>query len=96
MFARLVTVQMRPGSRYVAERLAGRWQAGVATLPGFVSVSFFLDDETGEYGYYSLWQTREEAEQVIDEIGDQVVEALAEVETGPRALRIYEVYEPPA
>ena len=96
MFARLVTVHMRPGSRYVAERLAGRWQAGVAMLPGFVSVSFFLDDEAGEYGYFSLWRTREDAETVIDEMGDQVDNALAEMETGPRSLRIYEVYEPPA
>jgi len=96
MFARLVKVRMRPGSRYLAERLAGRWTAGVATLPGFVSVSFFLDDELGEYGYYSVWQTRAAAHDVIDEMGEQVADALAEVALGETEVRIYGVYTPPA
>jgi len=96
MFARLVTVHMRPGSRYLAERLAGRWTAGAALLPGFVSVSFFMDDERGEYGYYSVWNTREDAENVTEEIGDQVAKAVAEVSTGENEVRVYYVYQPPS
>ena len=62
MFVRMLTVKMRPGNRYVGEKLAKRWYAGVATLPGFIDVTFFGDDDTGEYGYFSRWETREAAE----------------------------------
>ena len=96
MFARMVTVRMRPNSRYVGERLAMRWHQGVATLPDFVSVSFFLDDAAGVYGYYSVWKSREAAERVRDEIGEQVADATREFSRGEPEVAIYEVYEPPA
>lgn len=95
MFARMLTVRMRPGSRHVAERLATRWNQGVATLPEFVSVSFFLDDDAGMYGYFSVWESREAAESVIDEIGEQLPDALAEHAAEPPRVDIYEVFEPP-
>ena len=92
----MVTVRMRPDSRYVAERLAARWQQAVTTLPTFVSVSFFFDDIGGVYGYYSVWNTREDAENVTEEIGDQVAKAVAEVSTGENEVRVYYVYQPPS
>ena len=82
--------------RYVGEQLAARWHAGVATLPGFVSVSFFGDDTSGECGYYSVWQTRAEADAVVDEIGPQLPDAARRYAATPPVVRIYEIYEPPA
>ena len=96
MFARMVTVRMRPDSRYVAERLAARWQQAVTTLPTFVSVSFFFDDIGGVYGYYSVWTTREAAETVRNEIGEQVADATREFAIGKPVVAIYQTYEPPS
>ena len=95
MFARMMFVRLRPGSRYQGEKLAARWQAGVATLPGFVSVSFFGDEERGEYGYFSLWETREDAERVPRDLGEPVSAALAELAVAKPEVRIYGVYQPP-
>lgn len=95
MFARKVTVRMRPDSRYVAERIAARWQQAVATLPTFISVSFFLDDEAGMYGYYSLWTTREAAETVRNEIGEQVLDATHEFALDEPLVAVYQTWEPP-
>ena len=96
MFARVLTVKMRPGMRYAGEKLAQRWHAGVATLPGFVSVTFFGDDAAGEYGYFSLWKTRADAEAVAEMLGEQPGEALQELAAEPPVVRIYGVFEPPA
>ena len=58
MYARLILFEMPPGQRDLVEDVAERWSAGVATLPVFVNAWFIIDDHAGEYGLYSLGQTR--------------------------------------
>ncbi len=93
MYARVMTVEMGPGMRDEGIALAERWAAAVATLPGFVNVAFFGDDDIGTYGYFSVWETREAAEDVVNATGPQVLEALLEYALKPPVVRIYEVYE---
>jgi len=73
--------------------LAERWTAAVATLPGFVSVAFFGDEDVGTYGYFSVWETREAAEGAADAAGPQALEALLELALKPPVVRVYEVYQ---
>jgi hypothetical protein len=73
--------------------LAERWAAAVATLPGFVTVMFFGDEDLGTYGYFSVWETREMAEEARNAAGPQAFEALLEHALKPPVVRIYEVYE---
>jgi heme-degrading monooxygenase HmoA len=76
--------------------LAERWAAAIATLPGFVTVTFFGDEDVGTYGYFSLWETREAAEEAAEAAGPQALEALLEQALKPPVVRVYEVHEPKA
>ena len=96
MHARIMTVEMGPGMRNEGIALAERWAAAIATLPGFVTVTFFGDEDVGTYGYFSLWETREAAEEAAEAAGPQALEALLEQALKPPVVRVYEVYEPKA
>jgi heme-degrading monooxygenase HmoA len=93
MYARIMTVEMGPGMREEGIALAERWAAAVATLPGFVNVTFFGDEDVGTYGYFSVWETREAAEDARDAAGPQAWEALLEHALKRPVVRIYEVYQ---
>ena len=94
MHARILTVDMGPGMRDEGFAMAERWFAAVATLPGFVDVTFFGDEERGVYGYFSLWETREAAEAAGEAVGPQLNEAIARQMVRPPQVRIFEVYRP--
>lgn len=94
MYARMLMVELGSVDRDMAESLAQRWHAAVSTLPGFVSVSFVSDDAAGEYGYFSVWESLEEAKAVEDAVGPQLPEAIREIAAGPPRVRYFEVYEP--
>ena len=88
-----MTVEMGPGMRAVGIALAERWTAAVATLPGFVNVTFFCDEDVGRYGYFSVWKTREAAENATDAAGPQAWEALLEHALERPVVRVYEIYQ---
>ena len=93
MYARIMLVDIGPGMNTEAKTLAERWTASVATLPGFVDVKFLLDEDSGRYGFFSLWDTREDAERAGEDIGSELRATLiAEAGSLPVA-RIFEVYE---
>ena len=96
MYARILTLELGPNMRAAGMNLAERWLAGVATLPGFVDAHFFGDEDTGEYGVFSLWQTREDAERAGEHRPESVEEELLRQLKKPAQLRIFEVYEPRA
>ena len=59
MYARLVTLSLEPGNRSTAEELADKAGAVMRTLSGCEHLSFFRDEDTGRYGSFSLWRTKE-------------------------------------
>ena len=87
---------MPPGQRDFVEDVAERWSAGVATLPGFVAAQFMIDDDAGEYGLYSLWQTRADAESVPEHLGPSSIRDRLEKMATTISIKIFEVYEPRA
>ena len=72
------------------EQLADRLAAHLKTLRGFRGVTFVMDAEAGDYGSFSLWETKEDAEAASAAISPQV----AKIFEGMLTPWIFEVYEP--
>lgn len=97
MYARLSLLPLGPGTRAQAEQLADRHAALWRQQPGFRTIVFVGDDARGEYGNFSVWDTREQAETAAAMIWQQLPELMRELGLqvqGPLAPRIFEVYEP--
>jgi hypothetical protein len=60
-YARLTLFTLGPGTRSTAEALADEMIPKVKAQKGFKDMSFLLDNETGEYGAFLLWESKEDA-----------------------------------
>lgn len=94
MYARLVTLALKPENQSTAEQLADKAGAVMKTLPGFVHLTFFRDDATGRYGSFSVWQTKENAEAVGQATELHIREMVSDILTEPPSVQILDVYEP--
>ena len=90
MYARLSVISMGVGTRPRVEELADRLAPRFRSLQGFRGVTFLMDDSTGDYGSFSLWDTREDAEAASAAINPHV----ARIFKGMLTPWIFEVYEP--
>ena len=90
MYARFSVISTGPGMRPKMEKLADRLAADLRTLKGFRSVTFVMDERSGDYGSFSLWDTKEDAEAASAAIRPQV----AKMYKGLLSPWIFEVYEP--
>jgi heme-degrading monooxygenase HmoA len=88
------TLTLNPGQRAQAEAIADQGYPGVAQLPGFVQLTFFLNEERNEYGAVTIWATREDAEAADALLTPQFTQAFGDLATSPIDSRIYEVYTP--
>ena len=90
MYARLSVISMGPGARPQMEELADRLAPRFKGLKGFRGVTFLVDEATGDYGSFSLWDSREDAEAASAAINPQV----EKIFRGMLTPWIFEVYEP--
>ena len=90
MYARFSVVSVGAGMRPRMEALAEQLAARFRTMPGFRSVTFVMDEAAGDYGSFSLWDSREDAEAASTAIAPDV----ARVFRGLLTPWIFEVYEP--
>jgi heme-degrading monooxygenase HmoA len=72
------------------EKLADQLAVRFKSLKGFKSVVFLMDEAAGDYGSFSLWETREDAEAASAAISPRV----AKIFKGMLTPWILEVYEP--
>lgn len=87
-------LNLAPGLRPVAEGIADQGVAGVAQQPGFVSVTFFLNEERNEYGAFSVWESKEAADAANTVLTPMFEQAFgAHLQGGIESI-VYEVYEP--
>jgi heme-degrading monooxygenase HmoA len=100
MYIRLNTFSVGSGQRAEFERLADRFTPIFRAQKGFKSVTFFeADAAAGEYGSFSLWDTREDAEAADAALMSQLRQAVGEAGLqmqGTPTRRIGEGYEPKA
>jgi|SwirhisoilCB2_FD_contig_31_27696904_length_375_multi_3_in_0_out_0_1 heme-degrading monooxygenase HmoA len=88
------TLKIGPGQRPFAEGIADHGVHGFAQMPGFVSVTFFLDEAANEYGAYSVWESREQAEAADQQLTPQFEQAFGDQLQGKISTHIYEIYVP--
>ena len=93
MYAQLVMIALGPGMRPAAEKLADQFAPVVKTQKGFKSITFFGDEEVGEYGSFSLWETKEDAEADATVMAPKVEQAVSGIAKEPPTRQIFEVYE---
>ena len=94
MYASTTMFNMPPGARPKMEELSDKMVVGMRQMPGFVSMTFVMDEENNEYGGLALWETKEDAEAAMKQTGAKLDEALAGKVIGPLRRGLYEVYEP--
>lgn len=90
MYARFSVISMGPGTRPSMEELADRLAPRMRGLKGFRSVTFLMDEATGDYGTFSLWDSLEDAEAASTAISPHV----AKIFEGMLTPWLFEVYEP--
>jgi heme-degrading monooxygenase HmoA len=90
MYARFSVISAGPGMRPMMETLADQLAARVKTMRGFRGVTFLMDEVAGDYGSFSLWESREDAEAASAAINPRV----AEIFKGMLTPWIFDVYEP--
>ena len=94
MYAELVMINLGPGMRSLAEKVADQLAPIYRTMKGFKGVVFIGDIEPGEYGSLSLWDSKDDAEALSGTVKRQLERIIGHVpKQGPGTRRIFEVYE---
>lgn len=57
-------------------------------------MTFVEDDAAGEYGAFTVYETKEDAEASVAALDSRLGEVLGGIAKGPPTLRGFEVYEP--
>ena len=63
MYARYFTFKSNPENRKAIETMADDIFAYTKTLKGFVSATYVISEDNTEYGSFTVWNTKEEAEE---------------------------------
>ena len=93
MYARLIKLKLGPGDRAAAEGLADAAAKIFRASAGFKSVTFFMDEKTGEYGGFSTWESKEAADAAAAKVQPVIKEKVGSLMKSPPAPALYEVYE---
>jgi len=96
MYAQLVILHLGPGMRSTAEKLADQFAPVLEAQKGFKKVTFFGDEAEGDYGSFSLWESKEDAEAEAEVIRPQLEQAVSGIAMEPPTRGLFEVYEPKA
>ena len=94
MYAQLVMFNLGPGMRSTAEKLAEQVAPIIEAQKGFKKITFFGDEAEGNYGSFSLWESKEDAEAEAEVIRPRAEQALRGIAKEPPTRRVFEVYEP--
>ncbi len=93
MYARLTLFTLGPGMRSKAEEIAGEMIPKVKAQKGFKSINFLGENETGEYGAFILWETKEDGEAAKEALFPILQSKLTGIAKGPPTLKLFEVFE---
>ena len=96
MKARLTLFTLGPGTRSKAESLADEMIPKVKAQKGFKDISFLSDAETGEYGAFVLWESKEDAEAAKEALVPLLLSKIGGMVKSPPSIKLFEVYEPKA
>ena len=94
MYARLIKFNLDPKDRAVAESLADAATKLYRASPGFKSISFFMNVPAGEYGSFSVWESKEAVEAASAKAQPLIKEKVGALLKNPPSVTAWEVYEP--
>ena len=96
MHAVLMMFTLGPGMRPTAEELCRRFAPSLRSMRGFRSATFICNDEIGEYGGLSVWESEDTAEAALETTGPRLEEALSgmgKVRLIHRKFEVWKVFE---
>ncbi len=94
MYAQLFTFKMGPDMRPTAEQIADQSNSGYKAMKGFKSAIFLGEDQSGEYGALSIWESKEDLEAAAELMRSKTDEAIGDLIKEPPIRKVFEVYEP--
>ena len=63
-------------------------------MPGFVSATYYCDDEAGFAGSLTVWESKEAAEAAATAADEKTHEIMASLYRETPAVQVLQVYEP--
>jgi heme-degrading monooxygenase HmoA len=94
MYARLVIFKVGPGNRSAIKKLVDEFDSLYRAQRGFRHVFIIEDAATGEYGSFSVWESKEDAEAANAVIAPRLQQALRGLLQGPPNRWVFEVLQP--
>jgi len=93
MYVLFTMFTLGPETQEIADKLGEKFSSILTSLKGFKRLTMFRDDETGENGGLSLWESKEDAEAALATTGSELKEALSGVVKGQPKRGVYEVWK---
>jgi heme-degrading monooxygenase HmoA len=94
MYAVLTTFFLNPGMSSVMFERGDQIAELFRSAKGLERIAFFGNDKTGEYGGFSIWESKEEAEEFTNYARPRLREMLKDVIKGPATTKVFFVFEP--
>jgi len=94
MYATFTMINLGPGMRQEAEKIANQFAPVNRSLKGFIRYNYFGDVETGDYGSLILYESKEDAENALATIGPEMKKTAGDIVKGEPIRRVFEIYEP--
>ncbi|RLE32712.1 hypothetical protein DRJ24_06205 [Candidatus Acetothermia bacterium] len=92
MYALFTMFTLGPETQEIADKLGEKFSSILTGLKGFKRLTMFRDDETGENGGLSLWESKADAEVALATTGSELREAVSGVVKGQPKRGVYEVW----
>ncbi len=94
MYVRFLKFNTNPRRRSEVEAVSDRAFAIARQQQGFISIHFVISSDESEYGSFSLWEQKDDAETGGGAIRSQLEATLQDLATAPPTIDVYEIYKP--
>jgi heme-degrading monooxygenase HmoA len=94
MYARFLKFNTDPSRRSEVEALADEAFAIAKKQQGFISIHIVVSSDESEYGSFSLWESKNDAEAGGSAIRSETGVTLQKLASAPPTIDVYEVYKP--
>ena len=94
MHTRFVMFTLNEGRRETAKEIMGRFENAMKDLNGYKGSTYIADDQIGEYGILSLWETAQDAKHADTVLAPDFYKTLLRRTKYAPIRRILEVFEP--
>ena len=91
-YARLVMLNLGSGMRTNALKILSEMEPLTEAKQGFEKIYAFGNDDTGEYGAFILWDTKEAAEATKDALLPVLKSKTSGIAKSPPDEKLFEVY----